>query len=126
MYIASPFFNAGSNEILPRERIGRSYSHSKSSSSSSYGYNPQRRCGKPGQLANGVSKFSGVSVGSKVLHSCNAGYLLVGAKLRICQNNGRWTPSIPHCKCKFFHLNVTIKPLHSAIPTYIPTVQWAL
>ena len=60
-----------------------------------------RNCGKPGYPRNGRSIFSGTTAGSRVLHVCKAGYLLVGAKLRICQRNGRWTPSLPQCRCKF-------------------------
>ncbi|KAL5476109.1 hypothetical protein EMCRGX_G026015 [Ephydatia muelleri] len=32
-----------------------------------------------------------------VVHSCKPGYKLVGAKLRLCQSNGQWTPEIPSC-----------------------------
>ena len=57
-----------------------------------------RNCGKPGAPGNGWTIFGGTTAGHKALHSCKAGYLLVGPKLRICQSNGRWTPNIPECR----------------------------
>ena len=57
-------------------------------------------CGDPGTPAFGSSLFQSLAAGSLVVHSCNPGYKLVGAKLRLCQSNGQWTPEIPSCMCE--------------------------
>ncbi len=60
----------------------------------------QISCGHPGTPNRGNSLFESVAAGSLVVHSCNAGHQLVGAKLRLCQSNGQWTPQLPKCVCK--------------------------
>lgn len=57
-------------------------------------------CGDPGTPAFGKSLFQAMTAGSLVVHSCKPGYKLVGAKLRLCQSNGQWTPEIPNCMCE--------------------------
>lgn len=57
----------------------------------------QVSCGDPGRPQFGASLFESVQAGSLVVHSCNPGYRLVGAKLRLCQSNGQWTPALPQC-----------------------------
>ena len=57
-------------------------------------------CGDPNRPRHGSSLFGSVQAGAIVVHSCNPGYKLVGAKLRLCQSNGRWTPELPQCVCK--------------------------
>ena len=57
-------------------------------------------CGDPGTPAFGNSLFQAMTAGSLVVHSCKPGYKLVGAKLRLCQSNGQWTPEIPSCMCE--------------------------
>ena len=57
-------------------------------------------CGDPSRPRHGSSLFESVQAGAIVIHSCNPGYKLVGAKLRLCQSNGRWTPELPQCVCK--------------------------
>lgn len=57
-------------------------------------------CGDPNRPRHGSSLFGSVQAGAIVVHSCNPGYKLVGAKLRLCQSNGQWTPELPQCVCK--------------------------
>lgn len=58
-------------------------------------------CGDPGSPNHGSSLFESVNAGSIVVHSCDPGHRLVGAKLRLCQSNGQWTPELPQCVCKW-------------------------
>lgn len=57
-------------------------------------------CGDPSRPQFGSSLFESVQAGALVVHSCNPGYKLVGAKLRLCQSNGQWTPELPQCVCE--------------------------
>ena len=62
-------------------------------------------CGDPGEPAFGSSLFESVHAGAIVVHSCNPGHRLDGAKLRLCQSNGQWTPQLPRCVCEYFDCN---------------------
>lgn len=57
-------------------------------------------CGNPGRPRFGSSLFESVRAGALVVHSCIPGYKLIGARLRLCQSNGRWTPQLPLCVCE--------------------------
>ena len=64
----------------------------------------QIHCGDPGRPQFGTSLFESVQPGALVVHSCNPGYYLAGAKLRLCQSNGQWTPQLPQCVCKYIYI----------------------
>ena len=48
----------------------------------------------------------GVSV---AIYQCNPGYTLSGNVYRVCQNDGNWTGSVPHCD------PITSKYIHNAL-----------
>ena len=56
-------------------------------------------CGEPGRPVSGSSLFESVQAGALVVHSCNPGFKLEGATLRLCQSNGQWTSQLPQCVC---------------------------
>ena len=108
----------GSEEILPRVR--------REGQPSNYWWLPGSRpgqnayfnhisCGYPGRPQFGSSLFESISAGSLVVHSCDPGYKLVGAKLRLCQSNGRWTPALPRCYREF---GITYVRLYMACYNY--------
>ena len=80
-----------------KDRVKRTYY--------TYRYRPNhqaRSCGKPGVPKHGQSWVQSTAPGSIVVHKCYAGYVLVGAKLRVCESNGKWSPpSLPKCVCEF-------------------------
>ena len=57
-------------------------------------------CGDPGTPRHGSTVYTSWYERAIVTHSCNPGHVLEGAKRRICQQNGEWTPSIPKCLCE--------------------------
>lgn len=48
--------------------------------------------------------FTGTTPGSIATYSCMPGYVLVGDKIRTCQENGEWTGIAPFCRRKSFRL----------------------
>ena len=78
-------------------------------------------CGDPGIPAFGSSLFQSLKAGSLVVHSCNQGYKLVGAKLRLCQSNGQWTPEIPSCVCECYCLTLHRRGPKPYLILYIST-----
>lgn len=127
---------ATDNEVLARERrTNKVYSNFYPGTSNYFytqrtsGHNPFQAhlpvsCGHPGQPRNGRTRYSRTTPGSIVLHTCNPGYKLEGAKLRLCQSNGRWTPQLPRCTCKcscFLGNHVRMLPLLGLSSTPIST-----
>ena len=47
-------------------------------------------------------QFNRTVIGSTAVYSCSSDYVLVGNSTRVCQTNGNWTGSPPHCKGKNF------------------------
>lgn len=39
--------------------------------------------------------------GAKVAYACNEGYRLIAQSTRVCQWNGTWNGTMPHCESKF-------------------------
>ena len=58
-------------------------------------------CGDPGQPDNGNTIGSSFSIGEAVDHTCDEGFVLVGAMRRVCQPDGQWSDPLPSCvgKC---------------------------
>ena len=54
-------------------------------------------CHTPDTPHNGLIHFQATTLNEKVVHSCKAGYLLIGASFRACQANGLWSGSSPLC-----------------------------
>ena len=48
--------------------------------------------------SDGTVSVTGQFVGSAATYSCNEGFQLQGAVLRICQITGEWSPQAPVCK----------------------------
>lgn len=38
------------------------------------------------------------AIGTIAVHSCNAGYALVGSSIRVCQDNAQWSNTAPVCR----------------------------
>ena len=47
--------------------------------------------------ANGIVTLSGTTFSSTAFYECDAGFVLVGDELRVCQNSGEWTGDDPEC-----------------------------
>jgi len=64
------------------------------------------RCDDPGEPDNGgtIVGGGGLSVGEAVDHTCEDGFVLVGAVRRVCQPDGQWSEPLPSCvgKLKLF------------------------
>uniref|UniRef100_UPI00398EE43F sushi, von Willebrand factor type A, EGF and pentraxin domain-containing protein 1 n=1 Tax=Pristiophorus japonicus TaxID=55135 RepID=UPI00398EE43F len=54
-------------------------------------------CGAPSQITNGSMKGSNYTYMSVIFHECSAGFLLVGATRRTCQDNKEWDGEVPRC-----------------------------
>lgn len=54
-------------------------------------------CGDPGVPANGNTIGTSFSVGSVVMHTCDSGFVLMGATERECLPDGRWSEPLPSC-----------------------------
>lgn len=51
----------------------------------------------PGSPVNGDTMGTSTTVGSTVTHSCDSGYVLVGASERVCLPNATWSEPLPSC-----------------------------
>ena len=56
-------------------------------------------CEVPGKPTNGQHYFRNIQVGRTVTYSCDEGLELVGDQSRECLDTGRWSGSVPVCKC---------------------------
>uniref|UniRef100_A0A8D0VCL2 CUB and Sushi multiple domains 3 n=1 Tax=Sus scrofa TaxID=9823 RepID=A0A8D0VCL2_PIG len=54
-------------------------------------------CGDPGIPAQGKREGKSFIYQSEVSFSCNSPFILVGSSTRICQADGTWSGSSPHC-----------------------------
>uniref|UniRef100_A0A7N5JRY2 CUB and sushi domain-containing protein 3 n=1 Tax=Ailuropoda melanoleuca TaxID=9646 RepID=A0A7N5JRY2_AILME len=54
-------------------------------------------CGDPGIPAQGKREGKSFIYQSEVSFSCNSPFILVGSSTRICQADGMWSGSSPHC-----------------------------
>ena len=57
-------------------------------------------CGDPGTPDNGATSVTDTTVGSLANHTCDDGYLLVGATQRVCLPNETWSPDLPTCRLR--------------------------
>lgn len=55
-------------------------------------------CVDPGALANGVRTGNDLTVGSAIFYRCNDGFILMGSKVRVCQENGVFSGMQPKCE----------------------------
>lgn len=49
-------------------------------------------------IANGLFKFSEITINTKVTISCKDGYKLSGQSVVTCGADGSWTPALPTCE----------------------------
>ncbi|XP_069119974.1 protein lev-9-like [Argopecten irradians] len=58
-------------------------------------------CGFPGNLVNGWQSGHLFFFGETVMYHCNDGYELIGQSTQTCEENGKWSGSLPNCieKC---------------------------
>ncbi|KAM9317096.1 CUB and sushi domain-containing protein 1 [Gastrophryne carolinensis] len=54
-------------------------------------------CGHPGVPANAILGGDKFTYASKVHYSCTGGHVLIGNATRVCQENSRWSGTLPHC-----------------------------
>ncbi|KAM7305062.1 locomotion-related protein Hikaru genki-like [Ixodes scapularis] len=62
------------------------------------------RCRTPLPPANGRVLYGGRQYpGDSVQYTCNAGYVLIGDSVSVCEANGTWSKAVPKCKpaCEF-------------------------
>lgn len=60
-----------------------------------------RRCGHPGEVANGKRDGSIFIYPNRVTYTCFEGYELTGRPYRICQANGQWSGTLPVCRREY-------------------------
>ena len=68
-------------------------------------------CGDPGIPNNGATTGATTTFDSVVTHTCNDGFVLVGADERTCLASGNWSAPLPFCEsklCLIKDLNVLI------------------
>nr|XP_037270546.1 locomotion-related protein Hikaru genki-like [Rhipicephalus microplus] len=71
------------------------------------------RCRSPLPPAHGRVLYGGRQYpGDSVHYTCNAGYVLIGESVSVCQANGTWSNNLPKCKpaCEF-----PGKPAHARV-----------
>ena len=54
-------------------------------------------CGNPGEPVNGDTLGTTTTLDSVVTHTCDRGYVLSGARRRVCLPNGTWSQPLPSC-----------------------------
>ncbi|XP_073482747.1 CUB and sushi domain-containing protein 1 [Aquarana catesbeiana] len=54
-------------------------------------------CGHPGVPANAVLSGDKFIYGSKIHFSCTGPHILIGNSTRVCQEDSRWSGTLPHC-----------------------------
>ncbi|XP_078503642.1 CUB and sushi domain-containing protein 1 [Lissotriton helveticus] len=57
-------------------------------------------CGHPGAPANAVLTGDVFTYGAIVRYGCTAAHTLVGNSTRVCQDDARWSGTVPHCSGK--------------------------
>ncbi|XP_075058584.1 CUB and sushi domain-containing protein 1 [Mixophyes fleayi] len=54
-------------------------------------------CGHPGVPANAILSGDTFTYGSRVHYSCIGAHMLIGNLTRVCQEDSRWSGTLPHC-----------------------------
>ncbi len=91
-------------------------------------------------LENGMIMYSAGAINNRpfltsAVHSCNTGYTLTGATMRVCESDGVWSGLAPTCLRKWNELCTVCllsvsSPIYSWLPWLTPTdqrddyVQW--
>ncbi|XP_071998418.1 CUB and sushi domain-containing protein 1 isoform X2 [Engystomops pustulosus] len=57
----------------------------------------QISCGHPGIPANAILSGDKFTYGSKIHYSCTGARILIGNASRVCQEDSRWSGTLPHC-----------------------------
>ena len=68
-------------------------------------------CGDPGIPDNGATTGTNTTFGSVVTHSCDDGFVLVGADERICLESGNWSTPLPSCQSKCISITILLQLL---------------
>ena len=55
-------------------------------------------CGKPEDVVNGVTSYTDTNFQSIVTYSCVKGYILIGNRIRTCQDDKNWSAVAPVCE----------------------------
>ena len=55
-------------------------------------------CADPGIPTNGVREGGSLSVDSALFFRCNDGFIIMGSKVRVCQENGLFSGMQPTCE----------------------------
>uniref|UniRef100_A0A672UVJ0 CUB and Sushi multiple domains 2 n=1 Tax=Strigops habroptila TaxID=2489341 RepID=A0A672UVJ0_STRHB len=76
-------------------------------------------CGHPGSPPHAQISGDKYTVGSVVRYSCLGKRTLVGNSTRMCQLDGRWSGSLPHCSGTF----PTPHPLPASLPVHRLTAE---
>ena len=61
-------------------------------------------CGDPGTPSNGDTEGTVTTFGSIVNHTCNEGYVLIGANERECLANESWSAPLSSCDSKSLYV----------------------
>ena len=57
-------------------------------------------CGPPESPAQGATNYTSTEYGAEAKYSCNAGYVLSGASVAVCNLDGTWSRPPPTCSSK--------------------------
>lgn len=60
-------------------------------------------CGHPGVPVNAVLSGEKFMYGSKVHYFCTGAHILIGNATRVCQENSRWSGTLPRCSGTFIN-----------------------
>ena len=64
-------------------------------------------CGRVQPLLRGEVQYSNGSthLGSIAMYTCNAGFRMIGTRIRYCTENGKWSDGAPKCEGRDFDAN---------------------
>ena len=71
---------------------------------------------------NGQVTVTNYTVVSVATYTCNNGYTLTGAEMRMCVQNGQWTPEESTCQCKLIVLVCDHNDYCSSLPQLLTVV----
>ena len=63
-------------------------------------YDTGVNCGPPESPAQGATNYTSTEYGAEAKYSCNAGYVLSGASVAVCNLDGTWSQLPPTCSSK--------------------------
>lgn len=63
-------------------------------------YDTGVNCGPPESPAQGATNYTSTEYGAEAKYSCNAGYVLSGASVAVCNLDGTWSQPPPTCSSK--------------------------